>query len=33
MKTLKLTTILMLIMFATGQLFSQNADSGTEKEA
>tara|TARA_R110000744_G_scaffold342872_8_gene448065 strand:+ start:1122 stop:1610 length:489 start_codon:yes stop_codon:yes gene_type:complete len=33
MKTLKLTTILMLIMFATGQMFSQNADSGTEKEA
>ncbi len=33
MKTLKLTTILMLFMFASGQLFSQNADSGTEKEA
>lgn len=33
MKTLKLTTILMLIMFASGQMFSQNEDSGTEKEA
>lgn len=33
MKTLKLTTILMLIMFASGQMFSQNADSETEKEA
>jgi ketosteroid isomerase-like protein len=33
MKTLKLTTILMLFMFATGQMFSQNADLGAEKEA
>jgi ketosteroid isomerase-like protein len=33
MKTLKLTTILMLLTFATGQMFSQNVDLGTEKEA
>ena len=33
MKTLKLTTILMLLTFATGQIFSQNVDLGTEKEA
>ena len=33
MKTLKLTTILMLFMFASGQMFSQNTDLGAEKEA
>ena len=33
MKILKLTTFLMLFMFATGQMFSQNVERGTDKEA
>jgi len=33
MKTLKLPTILILLLFTTGQIFSQNTGSTTDKEA
>lgn len=33
MKTLKLSTILTLLIFATAQIYSQNVNTGTEKEA
>lgn len=33
MKTLKLTTILTLLIFATSQIYSQNVNTETEKEA
>ena len=33
MKTLKLATTLILLLFTTGQIFSQNAGSTTDKEA
>ncbi|MBT8245314.1 nuclear transport factor 2 family protein [Winogradskyella sp.] len=32
MKSLKLTTILMLFLFTTGQMFSQNGENTTDKE-
>ena len=33
MKTLKLATLLTLLLFLTSQIYSQNTDSDTEKEA
>ncbi|SDR97647.1 SnoaL-like domain-containing protein [Gillisia sp. Hel1_33_143] len=33
MKTLKLATLLTLLLFSTSQIYSQNTDSDTEKEA
>lgn len=33
MKTLKLATFLTLLLFSTSQIYSQNTDSDTEKEA